>query len=341
MAKDDNRFKSSIELIMLVLKSEITIGNLRFDYVTNVSINSSWETLTDTAVIELPTNITNQDNEFIKDKINVNDEVTIKIGYAPNLTTRFVGYVSKIIPESPLKIMCEDEAFVLKQKTINNYSKDNVTLETLISDNYEGEAVVSDANLGSWRIDRVTLVKVLQELRNKYKLRSWFRDGILYSGLTNIQGQGTTHEFSFQRTIIDGSDLQATDENELNTIAHGISEHPDGKNIELYSYYKTGTTGEIVTAEGDPGGDLNTIKVPKITKERLQEILERWLPNLYYTGFKGTFETFGEPVVLHGDIVKLEDLKFPEKDGSYLVKSVSVMFGQGGYKQVIEPFRSV
>lgn len=321
---------------MLRLRSEITIGNLRFNYVTNCQINSSWESLTDTAVIELPSKITNKDNDFIKKIIQVNDAVIIKLGYHPNLVTRFVGYVSKIIPESPLKVICEDEAFQLKQSTINNYSRKNVTLEELITDNYTGEVNIVDAVLGAFRIDRVTMVKVLQELRTKYKIQSWFRDGVLNSGLAYLPGEGTTQSFKFQRNIINGKNLQFTDESELDTIAHGLSVQPNGTKIELYTFYERGTRGKIITQEGNPGGDLNTMSIPNRTKAQLTELLERWLPNLYYTGFRGSFVTFGEPVVQHGDIAEIEDLKFPEKDGKYIIKSVQVDFGLNGYRQVVD-----
>lgn len=322
---------------MLRLYSKITIGSLVFDYVTDVDILTSWETLTDTAVITLPSNITNKDNTFIKDIIKVKDPVKIELGYFPDLITRFTGYVSKVIPESPLKVMCEDEAFLLKLENINNYSAKNVTLKKLIEDNYSGETIIEDATLGNFRIDRVSMVKVLQELKNKYKIYSWFRGGILYSGLSYRPGEGETHEFNFQFNIIEGSNLEKLDETELNTVAHGVSTQKDGTKIEVYSYYED---GEITTVDGNPGGDINTITVPNRTKAQLTELTERWLPNLYYTGFKGNFITFGEPVVNHGDIVVLSDLKFPEKDGRYVVKSVSINFGQDGYRQVIELDRS-
>jgi len=321
------------------LNCEITIGNLVFDYVTNLQINTSWETLTDTAMIELPSKITNKDNTFIKDIIQVNDPVVIKVGYFPNLIPRFTGYVSKVIPESPLKIMCEDEAFLLKQKNINNYSAKNVTLEKLITDNYTGETNIVDAVLGNFRIDRVSLIKVLQELKSKYKIWSWFRDGVLNSGLTFVPGTGTEQTFSFQINIIDGKNLVKIDESEIGTVAHGVSKQKNGSKIELFTYYSP--DGKIVTKETNPDGDLNTMTVPNRTKNQLQELLERWLPNLYYTGFEGAFTTFGEPVVNHGDIAVIQDSKFPEKDGKYIVKSVQINFGQNGYRQVVQLDREV
>jgi hypothetical protein len=317
---------------MLRLNSEITIGKLKFTFVTNLQINKSWETLTDTAVISLPNNIRKK-NKLIKDLIKVNDEVTIKLGYFPNLVTRFTGYISKIIPDSPLKIMCEDEAFKLKQEFLESYVKKPVTLETLIKDNYSGEIKVNDADLGGFSISKgATLIKVLQEIRTTYKLYGWFRNGVLNVGLP-FDGTGITESFKFQRNIIDGSSLVFTNDNDLKTVAYGVSVLSDGSKVELYTYYEN---NEIKTSETNPGGNLNTMKIPGISKVKLTKLLERWLPNLHFTGYKGSFTTFGEPVVDHGDIAELSDLKFPERDGKYIIKSVQINFGTNGYRQTIE-----
>ena len=317
---------------MLRLKSEITIGSLVFTFVTNVQINQSWETLTDTAFISLPNNIRSK-NKAIKDIIKVNDPVTIKLGYFPNLITRFTGYVSKVVPESPLKIMCEDESFKLKQNFLQSYAKKPVSLQELIEDNYSGEINVANANLGGFSIAKgSTLTQVLQELRSTYKLYSWFRDGVLNVGLP-FTGNGETVEFKFQRNIIDGSNLIAINDADLRTVAYGVSTQSDGSNIELYTYYENGL---IKTSETNPDGNLNTMKIPNLSKARLTVLLERWLPNLHYTGFKGSFVTFGESIVRHGDIAKLTDLKFPERDGKYSIKGVQVDFGVNGYRQTID-----
>jgi len=317
---------------MLRLNSEITIGILKFTFVANCQINSSWETLTDTAIISLPNNIKSK-NVQIKDIIKVNDEVTIKLGYFPNLVTRFTGYVSKLVPESPLKVMCEDESFKLKQSYLESYSKKRVSLNTLITDNYSGEVNVSDADLGGFSIEKgSTLIQVLQELRTTYKLRSWFRDGVLNVGVP-YTGEGSTHKFGFQRNIIDGSNLIATNDSDLKTVAYGVIAQKDGSKIELYTFYEN---GQIKTSTTNPGGNLNTMKIPGINRTKLTSLLERWLPNLHYSGYQGSFVTFGEPVIKHGDIAEIEDLKFPEKNGKYLAKGVQIDFGLNGYRQTVE-----
>jgi len=324
---------------MLRLNSEITIGTLRFNFVTNLSIQSSWETFTDTANMTFPAKLSIEGTQ-LKDFIKVGDAVAVKTGYFPNLTTRFEGYVSKIVPDSPIKIMCEDESWQLKRQVIDSYSKKNVSLETLITDNYSGEAIIADTeSVGTWRIAGVSLVKIFQELRSKFGLYSWFRNGVLNTGLPFTGQLQVTNKFKAQFNIIDASNLQFTTADELNTVSHGFSIQSDGKKIELYSKYNA--NGDIVTTKTNPGGDLNTYSISGITEAALKEIVERRLPNLYYTGYRGSFTCFGEPVVKHGDIVDLSDKKFPERDGKYLVKAVGVEFGQRGYRQEVELDRIV
>ena len=324
---------------MLRLNSEITIGNLRFNFVTDLRILTSWETITDTAIINLPNNLRSK-NINITDIIQVNDPVTIKIGYHPKLETRFVGFVSRVVPESPMKIYCEDQAFKLKQSSIRAYSKKDLTLNQLITDNYDGPVDIADADIGAFRIDGVTLVKVLQELRSKYGLFSWFKDGILFSGVP-FTGDGETILFSFQRNIIDGRNLRYTKESELHTVVHGISTQPDGKTIELYAFYEAGRTGSIIVSTDNPGGDLNKYSIPGRTLAQLSVLIKRKLPNLHYTGYRGSFDTFGNPIVEHGDMADITDNKFPERSGKYLVKGLQIDFGMKGYRQKVELDRIV
>jgi hypothetical protein len=59
------------------------------------------------------------------------------------------------------------------------------------------------------------------------------------------------------------------------------------------------------------------------------------LQKYYYNGYRGDFETFGEPVTFIGDIIELQDISHPEKNGFYRVKGVETSFGSGGYRQKI------
>ena len=57
-------------------------------------------------------------------------------------------------------------------------------------------------------------------------------------------------------------------------------------------------------------------------EKKLKELAESELKKFKYTGYSGSFTTFGEPVVYHGDIITLKNPKMPERNGKYLVRAV-------------------
>lgn len=318
------------------LYSHITIGDFVFKFVTNVSIALSRETFTDTAVIELPNRIKDKqtgNRRYITDYIKVNDPVTIKLGYYPNLYTRFTGYVSGVTPDSPMRIKCEDESFKLKQKTVGPYSASDTTLSALLSDLYDGVTDITDATIGDIRIDQyATLVNVFDDLKRRFGIRSYFVDGVL-TVFKEPKDSGTDRALSFQENIISHS-LEFQDSEALNVISHGVSEQSDGTKIERYAFYDS--TGSVKVQSLKPAGTLNTFKWPDITEAALDEIITRRLPNLYYSGIKGNLTTFGYEPIEHGDNVVLSDNEYEEREGTYKVKAVNIDFGQSGYRQTVE-----
>lgn len=317
------------------LVSNITIGKYNFGFVTNVSVESSRETFTDTATIELPNRLyKSQDGSLtsITDKIKINDTVTIQVGYHPLYNTVFTGYVSNVTPDSPCIIKCEDESFKLKQKTVGPVSLNNTTIKELIESVYDGETDIKDAEIGDIRIDQyATLVNVLDDLRSRFGIRSYFRDGVL-TVFNELESSGTDRNLHFQRNIIEHSlEFQNTDA--LNVISHGVSTQLDGTKIERYAYY---LDGEIKLTSTQPPGVLNTFSWPKLTQAALDELISKRLPRLYWSGIVGNLTTFGSPLFLHGDNAVLGDYIYSERKGRYKSKSVNTTFGQGGYRQTIE-----
>ena len=89
---------------------------------------------------------------------------------------------------------------------------------------------------------------------------------------------------------------------------------------------------------GDPEGEQRTYHFYNISdKKQLEKVATEKLKASKYTGFKGVFETFGQPLLHHGDRLKMTSTKLPERDGVYLVKSVKRSFSvSGGYRQIFE-----
>jgi len=317
------------------LNCEISIGDNLFKWCRNVTISSSREAFTDTATIEMPNRFKNRETKetgYITTKIKINDPVTIKLGYFPNLETRFVGYVSNIAPNSPMVVTCEDASFLLKQSTVGSYSASDTTISALIGDLYDGETDITDAEIGDIRIDQyATLVNVLDDLKSRFGIRSYFQNGVL-TIFKEVSDVGNDINLGFQKNIIEHS-LEYQNSDALNVISHGVSVQDNGTKIERFAFY---FNDEIRVRSEKPEGVLNTFSWPGLTRDALDELISKRLPNLYYTGIKGSLTTFGEPIINHGDNVILEDLDYREREGKYKVVSVETSFGENGYRQVVE-----
>ena len=127
--------------------------------------------------------------------------------------------------------------------------------------------------------------------------------------------------------ITDGMDLKYLKKDDVQVQIKGIIIGDDNKRTE-YIY-------------GDPNGDLRTIFQYGGTKEQLDTKSNSFLQQMNYTGYYGSFLTFLEPSVTPGDYAIIDSYKYPERKGTYLIKSVDTSFGIGGGRQKIELERRI
>jgi hypothetical protein len=326
---------------MLVLKSKIRIGNLLFDNLVHTCvIDSDRNKFTETAVVKLPNRLRTK-NRKITDYIKINDPVTIELGYAPELDLIFTGYVSRIDPDSPATVTCENEAFVWKQKSVGPFTGRNLKISDLLQGaGYTGALSLGvDPEIGDWVVGKnSTVLNLLEELRNKFGLLSyWRKDKTLYIA-EDFGFGGSDSKFSFQSNII-SSDLDfVVNAGDIQPVSHGVSVQKDNKKIELFAYY---LDGETVVSKTRPAGILNTMSVPYVSESALSDLIKRRLPRLRNDGIKGSFTAFGAPRVEHGGNAVLIDNKFAERNGTWKIQRVETSFGVGGFRQVIEPDQKI
>jgi hypothetical protein len=341
---------------MLRLKSKITFTNktqgteIVFDFVNDVEIESSYENLTDTARITIPRKL-NFDGQPIVVGLNSlfkrGDKVKIELGYFPNLRTVFNGYITKISTNAPIVIECDDAMYILKQ-TIVTYPKkyslitqgktgkhlkkakvisDKITLQELldniIPDDVEYKCLL-DVNIGSFRASNVSVARVLDTLKSDYGFYSYFDiDGVLNVGLASNASTTNTLEFGFEDNIIDDSSLSYQRKDDVRLKVKAIS-------------INSSDNSRITVDVGDDDGVQKTVYTQNTTESDLIKFANLKLDALKYEGYNGTFETFGEPFVRHGDAGKLTSKKYPEKNGTYSITSVNRHFGMNGYRQRIQ-----
>lgn len=298
-----------------------------FDFCHSIEIKSSYENFTDTAKIVLPRKLSFDGKELFSGADAIfkrGDEVKIELGYFPELKTVFEGYISFVNGSLPVEIECEDKMFLLKQVTIAKYSAESTSLKDLLTEILPSDIDFEclDVQLGSFRISNATVSRMLDTLKGDYGFYSYFVDGVLHVGLPSDASDTVTEEFMFEKTIIDADGLKYQRSEDISIKVVAISMQSDNSKKEV--------------TVGDPEGSQRTFYTYNSTEAALREFANLKLEEVKYTGYSGTFETFGEPMVRHGDVAKLTSTKLPERNGNYEVVSVNRSFGLYGYRQEIQ-----
>lgn len=306
-----------------------------FSQVNNVTIDRSFDKMTQTAKVVLPRNF-KYNNKNIYEGENPlfqrGDKITLSAGYFPNAVVLFEGYISKINNNVPIELLCEDEMFKLKQVIAPNLSYKSVSLNEFLTKAINGACQFKaiDAQLGKIRTQEASLGKILSILRDDYGLYSFFRydDKILYVGLAYYPEDAIQQTFLFERQMIkDGMNLVYLKKNDVKVQVRGIIINKDNTRTE-YTY-------------GDTTGELRTVFQYGGTKTDLDVKCQSFLEQMNYTGYYGSFTTFLEPMVTVGDYAYINSYKYPERVGKYLIKSVNTSFGVSGGRQVIELERRI
>jgi hypothetical protein len=207
---------------------------------------------------------------------------------------------------------------------------------TLVTGSSIGEKIETNIN-AEFRTQDDTIGSVLTRLRKEARLYSYFRGNELRcSGIVYYPSDRLVRNFAFQKNII--SD---------NLIFKRVEDIKLGANCYSLNKVNAGGTNKngspkirqkrLSTFVGEKDGEIRTLYFWDIkTEAELKVLGNRELRKFYYTGYTGSFVTFGLPSVKHGDEVVIIDNILPERDGSYLVKGVKKSFGVNGFRQEIE-----
>jgi len=316
---------------MLRLSSLIEITTtsgevIQLKNIAEYEATSSLDTITDIATLTIPRKLSFEDRNIVAGAnplIERGNAIKVYLGYFPNLLLEFDGYISDIKPETPIVLELQDASYLFKQQNLTRSYK-TVNLKDLLEDTI-GDLVpfeADDVTLGEFRITRANIAQVLEELQKTYGLRSYMRDGTLYSGLAFRPELRTDHVLKFELNIVEDS-LIYKKEDDVPLKIKAISILPDNTKLEV----------EI----GDPKGDARTLTYYNLSKAELTKRAEQEKERLIYEGYRGELTSFGEPFVRHQDAINLVSDKLPERDGLYLVREVITTFGAGGFRRTIKP----
>lgn len=345
---------------MFALKSEITIGNFRFSGVNEVRINGSLHSIVETAIIKIPSIAKIiKDGKVLMDKsvtgtqFNDGDPVVIKLGYSNSgntnsgndLQTEFTGFVKRRNLDLPLEVECEGYNYLLKRNTVSNFWKSIGITEFLkeavanIDSRYKVD-VKCDLDFVFKNIDanNITGFEMINNLSKctDGTLSCFFKEpGVLWCG------QVYTHYSK-------GNDVLGARQNTslkyrlgYNAIKDNGLKHKLATNdpVEV-RYSKRLQTGDIVFGNSNMFGNttrthcrvLNHIDDSSVLKSMANEKAAQF----NYVGYEGYLTGFLQPFVKVGDSVYIEDERYSEQKGVYLVEGTEVVFGVNGARRILE-----
>ncbi|QKG57009.1 hypothetical protein GKZ68_10445 [Hymenobacter sp. BRD128] len=337
---------------MFTLSCLLTIGSLpALNFCHEISIESAWAKFTDTAVITLPRKVKVVGSGQLPDLISVGDAVTIQYGYDGQLRTEFTGYVSELKPGTPFQVKCEDQMWALKRLALPSKSWRSVTLHELLVYIRDQSGLSFDIRelggltVGKYQINQATGAQVFDDLKKRFGLNCFFRQGVLVAGQPYDAATATTHRYGFRQNIID-SDLAYTQATDVALHFRATSTDPStGKKIQVDAsgVVKTkkakGDTTALVTAlsAGLAKGELRTlIGPPGLTASQLLAWVQQEAARLQFDGYRGGLTSFGVPLAEHGDIATISDPDYPERAGAYYIDAVTKTFGVNGSRRKLK-----
>lgn len=333
---------------------------IEFPFCTEFETQEGFEFLTNTAKVTLPRKLTQNGLPLFTGADPIfkrKDKIKIEAGYFPNRETVFIGFISHVSANVPVKLECEDYMFIFKQYkvtypkqvAVRTFSKKgkplkypkitskNIKLSELIQNIFhEGEyndllngityAVDSnsDIELGEVSFSNASPAEIFDKLKDTCGITCKMVGTVLRVGLAYNALDTKTGEFILEEVGINSNELEYQRAEDVNIRVKVISILQNNRRIEVEA--------------GDSDGEQRTYHKNNITsKTDLQKVADGLVNKAKYTGFRGYFETFGEPYMRTGDAVKLVSKKLPERNGTYLIKSVRRIGGvEQGYKQNIE-----
>jgi hypothetical protein len=338
---------------MLILNHRIEIDRLNdngsvrdtiiIDFPTSVTVEASWQNFTQTCEI-----VVGRKLSFEGQEIALGESAILKRGQPVRVygwydgadtgdqsdDLIFRGVIADIIPDTPIKILCQDKMWILKQTSVNNTFKDvtlNSILSSILPDDISYVSTVA-ATFGKIRVPNKTVMDVLKYLK-KMGVFSYFVDGVLYSGAAYIpeedQREGSTkvrHNINVQKQVIDSDMIYRNIEDiRIKIIATNIND--DNTRFEI--------------TVGDADGEVRKLPFYNRSETELRAAAERELDRYKINGWVGSFTTFLKPRIKHGDEIQLIDDNVPDRNGIYLVKKVVTTTGVSGGRQEVTLDRGI
>jgi hypothetical protein len=321
-----------------VLNSIITIGAYKFKGVHEVKIVKSIHNGNDYCSITIPAtcrlkpsgpNATVSTEQYkTENQFNRGDKVIVQLGYNGSYNTEFEGFVMRFNQSTPCIVECEGYIFQLN-KQLQPKVFTNADFKDVLNYIISGTDITLAPEMANetFKIDRLIIAndqarQIIELLRNKYALTIFFHGNQLFAGLEFTQLRNTVKYQIGWNTIKD-------DELKL----HNAGDYE----VQVVIVGGGRKTNNIQTATaGDNTSNIVKKRLPNVTDaSTLQKIANAEYTKQSFTGYEGKVTTFGLPVIEHGDKAVLDDPRYPERSGSYVVDAVETFYNRSGFRRKV------
>jgi hypothetical protein len=324
-----------------LLTCKIKIGDVTLTSAHSVEITSSWRNLGDTCIINLPTrgvmkNGDTREAVSLSDVFKTGMPVEVQLGYDGNNKVEFQGYIAQIKPRMPLQLLCEDEVYQLKRSKEISKSYKKTKLSTLLNDLLPGVKLqeIPNVDIENFVIERATAAKVLQELKEKYLLSAYYKNKQLYVGPAFLKSSDQAAKFHFQKNIVTEDLTYKTEED----VKLKIKARIFTSNNKKVDFEAGDAEGEVRTWHHlHKGLYKDTEAERKALISQYKPLAEKQLQQYKFAGYRGEFTGFGLPYVEHSQVIDIQDDRYTERRGRYLVDEVRVSWGVSGFRRHIKP----
>lgn len=303
--------------------ARVTIGDIVFEDVSNITIQENVNTLSDTAVIVIPRFFKKLDGKSPLDYIKYGDNVTIEYGYEEvGMSKQYTGFVRYIASDAPLEITC-DQLYPLRQ---NNHvmSFKSVSLKELLKAITKGTFISKiecpDVELGKYLINNSSTYQVLEKIKEEFGFFTRLYGTTLHVGWAWDWESGFTqrHVYDIQKNVKKSDGLVYQRKDAFNVRVRVKVRNSKGK----VSYVESGSKQKEAT--------VYTIDYASSSEEVAKKIADARLKKSVYDGYSGNITGFGHPVTRAGDSLQIINNREPFKSGVYLIEGVEKEYSQEG-----------
>ena len=226
---------------------------------------------------------------------------------------------------TPLEVECEDAVWLLRRKNMQESFK-NTALKTILESVLKGTGIqlageIPVIKFKEFYMRNVSAASALQKIKDEYGLLVFLKGNKLHVGLRE-ENDGTVVKYEVGKNVIE-TDLEWKDERDTRIKVRAIHWRKDNKKLTVEA--------------GDADGELRTIYFYDIDDEKhLKMLAEQEAKKYRFTGYDGGFTTFLLPVAEQGNVARLRDPHFAERQGDYLIDKVTTKFGTDGARRKIE-----